>query len=116
MESVEVTLTPVYAPFGIDHFSVFTPLDKCDFEKLSEAAAYATEIAERLAVEKAHHAGAEEVEVQVTHADQRGSIARGEGNDVFLGSNIKAIAVSKRKSENGKRKGAKGKGARRQEG
>lgn len=103
VEFVEVTLTPVYAPFGIDHFSVFTPLDKRDFEKLSEAAAYATEIVERLAVEKARRAGAEEVEVQLTRTDQQGSVAQGEGDDVFLGANIKAIAVSKRKSENGKR-------------
>ncbi|MBC8232156.1 hydantoinase/oxoprolinase family protein [bacterium] len=95
VEIVEVTLTPVYAPFGIDHFTVHTPIDKRDFRELKEATAYSRRIAEQLAVQKAIHAGAEEVEVELNVIDRKGAVAQGHGNDVFLGSTIRATAVGK---------------------
>jgi len=95
VETVEVTLTPVYAPFGIDHFTVHTPIDKRDFQELKAASAYAKRVAQQLAMQKANHAGAEEVEVELNVLDRKGSVAQDHGNDVFLGSNIRATAVGK---------------------
>jgi len=95
VETVEVTLTPVYAPFGIDHFTVHTPIDKRDFRELKEATAYSRRIAEQLAVQKATRAGAEEVEVELNVIDRKGAVAQGHGDDVFLGSTIRATAVGK---------------------
>lgn len=95
VETVEVTLTPVYVSFGIDHFTVHTPIDKRDFQELKDAVAYSKYIAEGLAVQKAKHAGAEEVEVELKVIDHRGAVAQGHGDDVFLGSIIRATAVGK---------------------
>ncbi|MFQ6042242.1 MAG: glutamate mutase L [Candidatus Poribacteria bacterium] len=95
VESVEVTLTPVYASFGIDHFTVHTPIDKRDFQELKDAVAYSKRVAEQLAVQRAKHAGAEEVEVELNVIDHKGVVAQGHGDDVFLGSIIRATAVGK---------------------
>lgn len=95
VETVEVTLTPVYAPFGIDHFTVHTPIDKRDFRELKEAVAYSKQVAEQLAVQKATHAGAEEVEVELNIIDHKGVVAQGHGDNVFLGSIVRATAAGK---------------------
>jgi N-methylhydantoinase A/oxoprolinase/acetone carboxylase beta subunit len=95
VETVEVTLTPVYAPFGIDHFTVHTPIDKRDFREIKEAVAYSKQVAEQLAVQKATHAGAEEVEVELNISDHKGVVAQGHGDNVFLGSIVRATAMGK---------------------
>jgi len=95
VETAEVTITPVYSPIGIDHFAVHTPVDKRDFDKFKDALDYATHAAKQEAIRKAKRAGASELELQVKHSDQKGTVAKNQGADVFLGSNIKAIAVGK---------------------
>ena len=95
VETVEVTLTPVYAPFGLDHLTVHTPIDKRDFKEFKEAVAYSKRIAKQLVVQKATHAGAEEVEVELNVIDHKGAVAQGHGDDVFLGATIRATAMGK---------------------
>jgi len=95
VETAEVTITPVYSTIGITHFTAHTPIDKRDFDKFKDALDYATQIAEQEAIQKAKLAGASEVELQIGRSDQKGTVAKDQGQDVFLGSNIKAIAVGK---------------------
>ena len=95
VETAEVTITPVYTPIGIAHFTAHTPIDKRDFDKFKDALDYAKQMAQQEAIRKAKSAGASEIELQITHTDHRGSVAKDQGEDVFLGSNIKAVAVGK---------------------
>jgi len=97
VETAEVTITPIYTPIGIAHFTVHTPIDKRDFDKFKDASEYAMRIAKQEAIQKAKRAGASEVELQIACSDQKGTVAKDQGGDVFLGSNIKAIAMGKSK-------------------
>lgn len=95
VETVEITLTPVYTTSGVAHFTVHTPIDKHDFSELKDAVEYSKQIAEKLAVQKAKRSGAEKVEVELNVIDRKGSVAKDKGDDVFLGSTIKATAIGK---------------------
>lgn len=95
VETVEVTLTPVYATHGISHFTVHTQVDKRDFRELKDAISYSKHIAKQLAVQKAKRAGAKKVEVELTVTDRKGSVAKEQGDDVFLGSIVRATAMDK---------------------
>jgi len=95
VETVEITLTPVYTPFGVAHFTVHTPIDKRDFSKLKNALEYSKKVAEKIAVQRAKKAGANEIEIQLEVIDRKGEVAKDQGEEVFLGSSIRATAMGK---------------------
>ena len=95
VETVEVLIDPIYSPAGIQCYTVHSPAEKVDFDDLKSATVYAEDIAERLAKERAIHAGAgQQVEVRIEKTDQTAAEGYG-GSDFLLASSIKATAVSK---------------------
>jgi len=95
IETVEVLIDPIYSAAGIECYTVHSPIEKVDFDDLSSAASYARSTAEKLAREKAIHAGAgRQIEIQIEKNDQ--TAAEGYGGSAFLlASSIKATAVGK---------------------
>ena len=95
IETVEVLVDPIYSPAGIECYTVHSPVEKVDFDDLKSATAYAETMAERLARERALHAGAgQQMEIRIEKTDQTAAEGYG-GSDFLLASSIKATAVSK---------------------
>jgi N-methylhydantoinase A/oxoprolinase/acetone carboxylase beta subunit len=97
IETVEVLIDPIYSPAGIKCYTVHSPVEKVDFDDLNSAAAYAEEVAKRLAEERAIHAGAgQQIEIQIERSDQKATAAEGHRRSEFLlASYIKATAIGK---------------------
>lgn len=97
IETVEVLIDPIYSPAGIKCYTVHSPVEKVDFDDLSSAAAYAEDIAKRLAKERAIRAGAgQQIEIRIERSDQTATAAEGHRRSEFLlASYIKATAISK---------------------
>ncbi|MFC1718625.1 hypothetical protein ACFL6S_33545, partial [Candidatus Poribacteria bacterium] len=95
IETVEVLIDPIYSAAGIQCYTVHSPAEKMDFDDLKSATVYAESTAERLAKEKAIHAGAgPQMEIRIEKTDQTAAEGYG-GSDFLLASSIKATAVSK---------------------
>jgi len=66
-----------------------------DFGTLDEAVACAEDVAYPLVEEMARQAGAEQIEVRMERREQRAPIARGGGDDVYLGTELTFTAVGR---------------------
>lgn len=97
IETVEVLIDPIYSPAGIKCYTVHSPVEKVDFDDLNSAAAYAENMAKRLAKERAIRAGAgQQMEIRIERSDQTATAAEGHRRSEFLlASYIKATAISK---------------------
>lgn len=76
-------------------FRVHTAAGVRDFEALEDAVAYAQDLVFPEVEEMARQAGAEHVEVRMERTDQRAPIARGVGDEVYLGTELLFTAVGR---------------------
>ena len=96
IETVEILIDPIYSPAGIKCYTVHSPVEKVDFDDLDSATAYAENMAERLARERATQSGAGQLEVQIEKSDQMATAVEGLSESEFLlASHITATAIGK---------------------
>lgn len=93
VESVDVTLQPVYSVAGISHYAVYSSEGLAEIQSMSEARDLAVATARRLAQMQAEQAGATQIEVRIEHEEQQASGQ--EGANIFLGATVRAVAMGK---------------------
>ena len=93
-------------PGGEGRIFLHSPWEQREFMDLAEAKAYGERQVVEIATERTEAAGASGFEVQLTQTDQRGSLAAGFGDSVFVSCRIRGVAVANPKLgdiEDGKR-------------
>jgi hypothetical protein len=89
IESVKILIHPGEYAVG---FTLFSPWEKKNFERLEEAGDYGKELAVSKAEEAARANGAKQVEITLTHRDDYVPSGGG-GKDIYVESYIEAIAA-----------------------
>ena len=80
---------------GEGRIMLHSPVEQREFEDLTEAKAYGEQQVVEIVTERARAAGASGFEVRVTQTDQRGTLAAGYGDSIFLECRIQGVAVGK---------------------
>ena len=80
---------------GEGRIILHSPWEQREFVDLAEARAYGEQQIVEIVTERAETAGASGFEVHVTQTDQRGSLAAGYGDSIFLECRIRGVAVGK---------------------
>ena len=97
VEAVEIDVHPVYNVAGIDRYEVRSSVGIRTFKNREPALQHAMKLGEQLATEKAKRAGAEQVEVKIERNDQEVPTGPDSGEPIYLGTQIRATGIGKRK-------------------
>lgn len=87
-QSVQITITPVSATRVLVH----APAGQREFDELEPAAQWASELAEKLALEKAQNAGGTQIQIKLDRSD---NIVEQQGQTTFFESTIVATATGR---------------------
>ena len=99
VQSLEVLVEPIYNGPGVGAYTVHSSEERREFSDLQAALDYAQATGRRLAAEAARRAGAEDVLIEEERTDQRGTVAAGWGDSLYLGSRLRFTAVGRPRME-----------------